>query len=129
MYLNVSDQSLLILVLFRFIFQTFHFGGNLSLNQLWLKLSLHTGLKITAGQWPDKMTIRNIFDRTFLNFWRMFDRSSAYFGWSLSIERPLFWALKYIVLRRVNLTSRENGSAYLRVIIIVICTSYILYFI
>jgi len=27
-----------------------------------------SGLKITAGQWPDKMTIQTIFDRTFLNF-------------------------------------------------------------
>jgi len=26
------------------------------------------GLKITAGQWPDKMTVQNNFDRTFLNF-------------------------------------------------------------
>jgi len=26
------------------------------------------GLKITAGQWPDKMTVQNNFDRTFLIF-------------------------------------------------------------
>jgi len=27
-----------------------------------------TGLKITASQWLDKMTVQTIFDRTFLNF-------------------------------------------------------------
>jgi len=40
--------------------------------QVELKGTLHnimlTGLKITAGQWPDKMTIQTIFDQTFLIF-------------------------------------------------------------
>jgi len=104
-------------------------GGNLSLNQLWLKLSLYTGLKITAGQWPDKMTIRNIFDRTFLNF-----RRSCLTGQVLILAGhcPLngrYFEPWYIALRRVNLTSKENGSTYLRVIIKNYSYLYILYFI
>jgi len=52
-----------------------------------------SGLKITAGQWPDKMTVQNNFWPDIPNFRRTFDRSSAYFGRSLSVDRPLFWAL------------------------------------
>jgi len=55
--------------------------------------SFFSGLKITAGQWPDKMIIQNNFCLDIANFRRTFDRSSAYFGRSLSVDRLLFWVL------------------------------------
>jgi len=48
--------------------------------KLMKKCGENTGLKITAGQWPDRWPFKTIFDRTFLIFWWTFDRSSAYFG-------------------------------------------------
>jgi len=54
-------------------------------------------------RWLDKMTVQNNFWPDIPNFQRTFDQSSAYFGWSLSVDLPLFWALYNYMMVSVTL--------------------------